>query len=60
MSKTIRYFTADKLYASEKKKRDSEALARIKRNKLRTNDAAKLFKREVNFTTWIERTSIDD
>lgn len=58
MSKTFRYLVTDSLTVKKEKKRGSEAAARL--HKTRRRDADKLFKREVAFTTWLERTSKDD
>jgi len=40
------------------KKRNSEAVRRFKREKSKASD--RLFKRELHFTTYLERTSQDD
>jgi hypothetical protein len=58
MSKThkdiMKYF--DK---NEAKKRRGEASARFKAERKRKDDN-RLFKRELNFTTWLERTADKD
>jgi hypothetical protein len=58
MSKThkdvMKYF--DK---NEVKKRRGEASARFKAERKRKDDT-RLFKRELNFTTWLERTADKD
>jgi len=58
MSKThkdvMKYF--DK---NEVKKRRGEASARFKAERQRKDDT-RLFKRELNFTTWLERTADKD
>lgn len=58
MSKTFRYLVTEKLTETKAKKRKGEASARLQRTKARDTD--RLFKREVNFTTWLERISKDD
>lgn len=58
MSKTYRYLVPNKLTGDKAKKSKGEALTRLQRAKAR--DTNRLFKREVAFTTWLERTSKDD
>lgn len=58
MSKTIRHFVVNKFDVSPNEKRSSEAVRRFYKTQRRDTD--KLFKREVAFTTWLERTSKDD
>jgi hypothetical protein len=58
MSKTFRYLVTNKLTGEQVKKRRGEASARFKRDKTKQDE--RLFKREVAFTTWLERTTKDD
>jgi hypothetical protein len=58
MSKTIRFLMPNTFTGKKEKKRGGEAAARL--HKTRHRDTTKLFKREVAFTTWLERTSKDD
>ena len=58
MSKTYKD-VVNLLDTTKGKKRRGEASARFKHEKLRKSDE-RLFKREVRFVSWIERTSQDD
>jgi hypothetical protein len=61
MSKTFRYLTGNTFDTTQAKKRGSDASQRIntKRTKQRKTED-RLFKREIHFTTYIERTAQED
>jgi hypothetical protein len=59
MSKTYKDLRAFKaLDKTSSVKRPKDALRRFKREKAKSDNA--LFKRELHFTTWLERTAQED
>lgn len=61
MSKTFRHLMVNKFDTTQTKKRGSEASQRFNTKRIKQRKTEdRLFKREIHFTTYIERTAQED